>query len=166
MIVTELMAGGSLQELLTGPRPRRLSCFRATQMAADMARALFYLHRRSPKVSDSGIRVPPFLGQWLVVGCMPVTPLAPSLIAGSVFPGCSCHFIHAHAHTLQPTTHGELKPSNVLLGCNRMFTSYHKRVMEEETGVLKIADFGLARSTKGLLQPDGDEDGGLASVKG
>ena len=51
MIVTELMPGGSLQDLLTGPKQRLLSCFRATQMAADMARALFYLHRRSPKVS-------------------------------------------------------------------------------------------------------------------
>ena len=74
--------------------------------------------------------------------------------------------IHAFMHMpLQPVTHGELKPSNVLLGSNRMFTSYHKRVMEEQTGVLKIADFGLARSTKGLLRPDGDEGGGIASFK-
>ena len=75
MVVTELMAGGSLFDLLFGvagggaglpgisaataaamaiPLPVTLSLPRAMAIAADMARALYYMHVRSPMVRVGG----------------------------------------------------------------------------------------------------------------
>jgi serine/threonine protein kinase len=49
MIVTELMAGGSLLDIMS--EPVMFAPYRAAMMATDIARALHYLHHRSPKVS-------------------------------------------------------------------------------------------------------------------
>ena len=75
MVVTELMAGGSLFDMLFGlagggagppgisaataaamavPLPVTLSLPRAMAIAADMARALYYMHVRSPIVRGGG----------------------------------------------------------------------------------------------------------------
>ena len=50
MIMTEFMPGGSLTDLLYGGGEARFSIWRAVQMALDMARALEYMHNRSPQV--------------------------------------------------------------------------------------------------------------------
>ena len=55
MIMTEFMPGGSLTDLLYGGGEARFSIWRAVQMALDMARALEYMHNRSPQVRSVGL---------------------------------------------------------------------------------------------------------------
>ena len=50
MVVTEFMAGGSLDELLASPTGPRLTFFRAAQIADDICHALSYLHHHPVKV--------------------------------------------------------------------------------------------------------------------
>ena len=52
---------------------------------------------------------------------------------------------HLHDRPI-PIIHGDLRPSNLLLGGARVFNHYHKALTTDEMGVLKIADFGLAKT--------------------
>ena len=54
----------------------------------------------------------------------------------------------------QVVIHGDLKPANVLFGTSKVFTSFHKRVMQHETGIVKLTDFGLPRTTRAVLNPE------------
>lgn len=52
-----------------------------------------------------------------------------------------------HLHNRQvPLIHGDLRPSNLLLGGSRIFNHYHKGLTSDEIGVLKIADYGLTKT--------------------
>jgi serine/threonine protein kinase len=52
-----------------------------------------------------------------------------------------------HLHNRQnPIIHGDLRPSNMLLGGPRVFNKYHKDLTTDEIGVVKITDFGLIRT--------------------
>ena len=50
---------------------------------------------------------------------------------------------HLHDRPI-PIIHGDLRPSNLLLGGSRVFNRYHKDLTTDEIGVLKIADFGTS----------------------
>lgn len=47
--------------------------------------------------------------------------------------------------------HRDLKPANLMIGGHRAETRQAKEMMVSETGIIKIADFGLSRSVKTRL---------------
>ena len=59
----------------------------------------------------------------------------------------------------------DLKPANLMLGGPKIFCGYHKKLLQEEIGVLKIADFGLSKSLK-LARPNNQKDNSSKSMDG
>lgn len=96
MIVTEYMAGGSLNDVFKSGI--HLSNRRAVELALDCARGMAYLHKRTP------------------------------------------HCV----------IHRDLKPANLMIGGHKVSSSGTGRMITD-TGVLKIADFGLSKSIKRQL---------------
>lgn len=97
MIVTEYMAGGSLNDVFKSGV--RLSNRRAVELALDCACGMSYLHKRKP------------------------------------------HCV----------IHRDLKPANLMIGGHRVSTPGNTDRMIRDTGVVKIADFGLSRSIRAQL---------------
>lgn len=60
----------------------------------------------------------------------------------------------AYLHNRLPhaVIHRDLKPANLMLGGPKVFAPHHRKLLIEELGVLKIADFGLSKSLK-LARP-------------
>eukprot|EP00198_Chlamydomonas_reinhardtii_P001505 XP_001690841.1 protein kinase [Chlamydomonas reinhardtii] len=58
---------------------------------------------------------------------------------------------YLHNRSPQAVIHRDL-PANLMIGGPKVFTEAHKFICREETGVLKIADFGLSKSLK-LTKP-------------
>ncbi|PNW74839.1 hypothetical protein CHLRE_12g507750v5 [Chlamydomonas reinhardtii] len=139
MIVTEYMVGGSLADLFRGAssaaRGQRFpSMWRSIQLALDMARGLAYLHNRSPQAvihRDLSLRSVLLSTQTNPHPALPLSPLIPATTPGRCDPQ---------------------KPANLMIGGPKVFTEAHKFICREETGVLKIADFGLSKSLK-LTKP-------------
>ena len=48
----------------------------------------------------------------------------------------------------QAGIHRDLKPANLMLGGPKVYSPYHKTLLLEEMGIMKIADFGLSKSLK------------------
>uniref|UniRef100_A0A7S0VEK4 Protein kinase domain-containing protein n=1 Tax=Polytomella parva TaxID=51329 RepID=A0A7S0VEK4_9CHLO len=59
---------------------------------------------------------------------------------------------YLHSRSPQAVIHRDLKPANLMFGGPKVYNSYHRQQCWDETGVLKIADFGLSKSLK-LAKP-------------
>mmetsp|Transcript_18868 Transcript_18868/g.40627 ORF Transcript_18868/g.40627 Transcript_18868/m.40627 type:complete len:504 (+) Transcript_18868:214-1725(+) len=80
------------------------------------------------------------------------------IFRGGRFPGmwravqlaldCARGLAYLHNRSPQAVIHRDLKPANIMLGGPKIYNSYHKHLLQDETGVLKIADFGLSKSLK------------------
>ncbi|KAL6746387.1 protein kinase [Haematococcus lacustris] len=61
---------------------------------------------------------------------------------------CARGLAYLHARQPQAVIHRDLKPANLMIGGGRLWNSYHRNMCVAETGMLKIADFGLSKSLK------------------
>lgn len=61
---------------------------------------------------------------------------------------CARGLAYLHNRSPQAVIHRDLKPANLMMGGPKTFNAYHRTLLHEELGVLKIADFGLSKSLK------------------
>ena len=54
---------------------------------------------------------------------------------------------HLHNRS-QAIVHGDLRPSSLLLGGPKAFNTFHKFLLIDEVGILKVAEYGLAKALK------------------
>ena len=54
---------------------------------------------------------------------------------------------HLHNRS-QAIVHGDLRPSSLLLGGPKAFNNFHKFLLIDEVGILKVAEYGLAKALK------------------
>eukprot|EP00798_Chlamydomonas_sp_ICE-L_P006021 gene6021-5329_t len=61
---------------------------------------------------------------------------------------CARGLAYQHNQTPHAVIHRDLKPANLMLGGPKVYNAHHKKMLNDEIGVLKIADFGLSKSLK------------------
>lgn len=64
---------------------------------------------------------------------------------------CACGMSYLHKRRPHCIIHRDLKPANLMIGGHRVSTPANAGRMITDTGVVKIADFGLSRSIKAQL---------------
>lgn len=64
---------------------------------------------------------------------------------------------HLHSRP-QAIIHGDLRPSSLLLGGPKAFNPFHKTLLVDEVGILKVAEYGLAKALKKRSKRHAQED--------